>query len=141
MSHHNERFNYYNKQLQPLAKVNRKKMTKAEACLWKYVLRAKMTGYTFNRQRPVLNYIADFMCKPLKLIIEIDGITHAFEEVKQNDIIRQKKLEEAGFRVIRFTDREVLTGISAVQKSISATIQEIETNLNREKSTDRPVTI
>ena len=35
-----------------------------------------MRGYNFNRQRPVLDYIADFMCKELKLIIELDGITH-----------------------------------------------------------------
>lgn len=76
-----ESYNLYNKKLQPYASKNRKQMTKAEACLWKYVLKAKMTGYTFNRQRPVLNYIADFMCKEKKLIIEVDGITHTFEEV------------------------------------------------------------
>lgn len=58
----------YNKSLQPFASENRKQMTKAEACLWKYALRAKQMGYTFNRQRPVLNYVADFMCKELKLI-------------------------------------------------------------------------
>jgi very-short-patch-repair endonuclease len=52
-------------------------MTKAEACLWKYVLRARqMKGYQFGRQRPVLNYIADFMSKELRLMIEVDGITH-----------------------------------------------------------------
>ena len=57
----------YNKNLQPFANKNRKQMTKAEACLWKYVLRGKQMGYFFNRQRPVLNYIADFMCKELNL--------------------------------------------------------------------------
>lgn len=56
---------YYNKNLQPNANRLRKEMTKAEACLWKYVLRArKMKGFQFKRQRPVLIYIADFMCKP-----------------------------------------------------------------------------
>ena len=57
-------------------------MTKAEACLWKYVLRAgKMKSFQFRRQRPVLNYIADFMCKELMLIIEVDGITDSWEDV------------------------------------------------------------
>ena len=67
-------------------------MTKAEACLWRYVLRArKMKGYSFRRQRPVLHYIADFMCKELKLIIEVDGITHQFEETIKYDKIRPGK--------------------------------------------------
>ena len=75
----------YNKNLQPYANRLRKEMTKAEACLWKYVLRAgTMKGFQFRRQRPVLNYIADFMCKELMLIIEVDGITHHFEEVIKN---------------------------------------------------------
>ena len=105
----------YNKNLQPYANRLRKEMTKAEACLWKYVLRAgKMKGFQFRRQRPVLNYIADFMCKELMLVIEVDGITHHFEEVIKNDERRQKVLETAGFTVIRFTDDEVLNSINAV---------------------------
>jgi very-short-patch-repair endonuclease len=55
------RNHFYNNNLQPNANRLRKEMTKAEACLWKYVLRAgKMKGFQFRRQRPVLNYIADF---------------------------------------------------------------------------------
>lgn len=97
-------------------------MTKAEACLWKYALRANLMGVSFNRQRPVLNYIADFMCKELKLIIEVDGYSHTLEEVIQNDIIRQKNLETAGFKVIRFTNAEVLKEINRVRTVISETI-------------------
>ena len=105
----------YNKNLQPYANRLRKEMTKAEACLWKYVLRAgKMKGFQFRRQRPVLNYIADFMCKELMLVVEVDGITHHYEEVIKKDKIRQKTLETAGFTVLRFTDDEVLNNINAV---------------------------
>lgn len=100
-------------------------MTKAEACLWKYVLKAKQTGYTFNRQRPVLNYIADFMCKELKLVIEVDGYSHLFEEVIVKDQIRQKNLEEAGFKVIRFKDEEVLKSMSQVKMVIQDVIHTI----------------
>ena len=106
-----ENNNLYNRHLRKNAHKLCHAMTKAEACLWKYALRAKMTGYTFNRQRPVLNYIADFMCKELKLIIEVDGYSHTFDEVIENDKRRQKNLENAGFIVRRFTDDEVLRGI------------------------------
>jgi very-short-patch-repair endonuclease len=106
---------FYNKTLQPYANRLRKEMTKAEACLWKYVLRAKkLSGFQFRRQRPVLTYIADFMCMELMLIIEVDGITHHWEETIKKDEIRQKDLESAGFTVIRFSDEEVLNRIQVV---------------------------
>ena len=115
---------FYNKNLQPNANRLRKEMTKAEACLWKYVLRAgKMKGYGFRRQRPVLNYIADFMCKELMLIIEVDGSIHELEEVRKNDEQRQKALEEAGFTVLRFTNTEVLTNIQWVQSCLEEWIK------------------
>ena len=109
------RNHYYNKNLQPNANRLRKEMTKAEACLWKYVLRAgKMKGFQFRRQRPVLKYIADFMCKELMLIIEVDGSIHQLEEISKYDKIRQKALEEAGFTVLRFTNDEVMKDINSV---------------------------
>ena len=111
----------YNKKLQPFANRLRKEMTKAEACLWKYVLRARqMKGYQFRRQRPVLNYIADFMCKELKLVIEVDGSTHQWEETGVKDLI------EAGFKVLRFTDEEVLRHIEGARESIALSVQKIE---------------
>ena len=70
----------YNKNLQPFANSLRKNMTKVEACLWKYALKARqMRGYQFRSQRTSLNYTADFMGKELPLIIEVDGITHTYE--------------------------------------------------------------
>jgi len=83
-------------------------------------------GYQFRRQRPVLNYIADFMCKELKLIIEVDGITHPFEEVRQRDKVRQRELEQAGFVLIRFDNEEVLNDIDFVFKEIDNWIENHE---------------
>ena len=115
---------FYNKNLQPNANRLRKGMTKAEACLWKYVVRAgKMKGYGFRRQRPVLNYIADFLCKELMLIVEVDGSIHELEEVRKNDKQRQKALEEAGFTVLRFTNNEVLTNIQWVHSCLEEWIE------------------
>ena len=115
---------FYNKNLQPNANRLRKEMTKAEACLWKYVLRAgKMKGYGFRRQRPVLNFIADFMCKELMLIVEVDGSIHELEDVRKNDEQRQKALEEAGFTVLRFTNNEVLMNIQWVHSCLEEWIE------------------
>lgn len=131
-----ENHNLYNKKLKRFAGQNRKRMTKAEACLWKFVLKAgSMKGYTFNRQRPVMNYIADFMSKDLKLIIEVDGYSHLLEEVIKKDIKRQKDLEDAGFTVLRFTDNDVLKNIQNVKLSIEQTIEEIE----RDKTSPCPL--
>lgn len=99
----------------------------AEACLWKYVLsKRRVKGYQFRRQRPIDNYIADFACLPLKLIIEVDGPIHNEEDVAKNDIIRQKRLEDLGFRVIRFTNDEVLTAIQSVYERIEDVVMELE---------------
>jgi very-short-patch-repair endonuclease len=119
----------YNKNLQPTANHLRKRMTKAEACLWKYVLRAgQMKGYIFNRQRPVLRYIADFMCKPLNLIVEVDGSSHDDPQVQKHDAFRQFELEECGFEVLRFTNDQVLHAIDSVRRAIMTKIKEIESS-------------
>ncbi len=110
---------HYNKNLQPLANKNRKDMTKAEACIWKYVLGGKqMMGYQFRRQRPVLNFIADFMCKELMLIIEVDGLTHHWEELAKKDKIREDALRTIGFNILRFSDDEILNDINNVIREI-----------------------
>lgn len=122
-----DNLSHYNKNLKPLARNLRNNMTKAEACLWKYVLRVgMMKGYTFRRQRPVDNYIADFMCLPLKLIIEADGLTHDTNEAITNDSKRQSKLEQMGYTVLRFTDREILKHIDTVRNEIELKIGELE---------------
>jgi very-short-patch-repair endonuclease len=125
MAAYQNNFYSYNNRLQPLANKLRKDMTKAEACLWKYVLRAgQMKGYQFRRQRPVLNFIADFMCKELGLIIEVDGITH--DDRLERDKDRDTKLRQAGFYILRFTDEEVLTNIEGVNRTIEKIVEEME---------------
>ncbi|MGB3851105.1 MAG: endonuclease domain-containing protein [Tunicatimonas sp.] len=119
-------FYRYNKKLQPYANKLRKRMTKAEACLWKYGLRARQRqGYQFRRQRPVLYFIADFLCLPLKLVIEVDGITHQWEETIRRDEREDQMLQQAGFTVLRFTDDEVLGQINYVVTAIDATISRL----------------
>jgi very-short-patch-repair endonuclease len=117
----------YNKKLQPLAKELRKGLTKSEACLWKYALKAKqLKGYQFRRQRPILQYIADFFCKELMLIIELDGITHDDEVALVKDNRREERLAKAGFKIVRFTDEEVLNNMDGVLSELERIIGEIE---------------
>ena len=117
----------YNKDLKKLARELRNNSTPAEIRLWSELLRARiMRGYGFLRQRPVLNYIADFMCKELKLIIEVDGASHEIEKHWQKDQKRQQELEEAGFTVMRFTDEEVFCELDYVQRAIEQWIENYE---------------
>jgi very-short-patch-repair endonuclease len=116
----------YNKNLQSNANELRKNMTKSEAFLWKFALKSgKMMGYKFRRQRPVLNFIADFMCKDLNLIIELDGITHDNLVNQNKDKLKDTQLRKAGFAVLRFTDKDVLNNIEGVINNIEVEIKNI----------------
>jgi very-short-patch-repair endonuclease len=84
------------------------------------------SGYGFRRQRPILNFIADFMCKELQLVIEVDGITHTWEETIRKDRIKDEKLMKAGFTVMRFEDDDVLKNIDWVIEEIDLKIDELE---------------
>ena len=121
-----EQNNFYNKKLQPYANDLRKNMTKAEACLWKYALRASMLKYPFRRQRPIGKYIVDFVCLPLKLVIEVDGISHQFEKNIKKDAVRDANLRTLGYEILRFTDDDVLNDIKNVIRVIEGKIEELE---------------
>lgn len=118
---------YYNKSLNILAKRNKQSLTKSAACMWKYVLSKKqMKGYQFRRERPILNYIVDFVCLELLLIIEVDGITHQNEITIENDKQRDKNLSNVGFTVLRFSSWEVLNKIGSVSSVIIKLIEDFE---------------
>jgi len=115
----------YNKNLKQLSRNLRNDSTLAEIILWKELRVAKF-GYTFNRQKPILNYIVDFYCKPLNLVIEVDGITHWDEDQIKKDKIRQMELEKLGLHFIRFDDNDVLKDWENVIRTIEITIEELE---------------
>lgn len=120
-------FNHYNKALKPFARELRNDSTRAEVRLWCELLRKKqMRGYGFFRQRPVLDYIVDFMCKPLMLVIEVDGGYHTLPEMIESDKIRDERLKDIGFTTLRFTNDEVMRNINNVQRTIEAFIDEFE---------------
>lgn len=116
---------HYNSKLKELAKANRRNLTKSAACMWKYLLGQKqMLGYQFRRERPILNYIVDFVCLELLLIIEVDGISHDSEESINRDLKRDQLLNTIGFTVLRFSSWEVLNRIDDVSVLITSWINE-----------------
>ena len=104
------------------AKEMRENPTPAEAVLWEE-LRAKKLGHKFRQQHLVEDYIPDFVCLRKKLIIEVDGEIH--NDRVEEDEERTKRLNEAGFQVIRFRNEEVLTGIDTVLEKINNTLSSI----------------
>src|SRR6478672_354665 len=106
----------------------RKEQTLAEEILWNY-LRTKPFGLKFRRQHPFSNYILDFYCHSLKLVIEVDGSIHEVKEVKQNDQIRQKQLEQEALTFLRFTNNEIRLKPEEVIQQIETYLKEkIESN-------------
>ena len=95
----------------PFAQHLRKSMTDAERKLWRR-LRGRQLGVKFRRQHPFESYILDFVCLEHRLVIEVDGSQHADAAVQ--DATRTAALEEAGFRVLRFWNNEVLAQTDAV---------------------------
>ncbi len=77
-----------------------------------------MMNYTFNRQKPLDRYIVDFYCKPLNLVIEIDGSYHYETQQKVKDIERQQLLEEMRLNFLRFSEQEVRKDMDVVLKEI-----------------------
>ena len=109
----------YNKALKNFARKLRNNMTLSEKLLWNELKGNKISGFDFDRQRPIDNYIVDFYCKDLMLAIEIDGVVHDNEEAKEKDIIRQEKLESLGIRFLRFKDEDVKKDLSGVVRDIT----------------------
>ncbi|MBR6196594.1 MAG: endonuclease domain-containing protein [Bacteroidaceae bacterium] len=99
--------------LKDFARENRKNMTEAESVLWNS-LRNKNLGVKFLRQHIIGDYIVDFVCQETGLIIEVDGGYHSEPCQKEDDDTRTRYLESKGFKVIRFTNEEILFNIESV---------------------------
>ena len=97
------------------AKELRKNLTEPERRLW-YRLRANRLGVKFQKQAVLAPYIADFAARSHRLVIELDGDTHGGREAY--DAARTRTLEERGYRVIRFTNADVMTNLDGVPRAI-----------------------
>ena len=115
------------------AKRMRKEPTEAENILWN-ALRNKSTGYKFRRQHPIENYIADFVCLDVWLIVEVDGGYHANEEQSQRDASRESALNQIGFTTLHFTNEEVLSSFDDVLNKIKSICDEIKSTSKQKRA-------
>jgi very-short-patch-repair endonuclease len=109
----------------------RKGMTKAEDCLWRFGLRAgQIKKYVFDRQVPVMSHVAGFMCKELRLIIDVEDSSLAGVEAEKQTASRQRQLEAEGFTILRLKDADVLNDMDDVRTKISSVIVSLEKKEN-----------
>ena len=106
------------------ARQMRARPTEAEAMLWGE-LRATGTGYRFDRQYVISTYIVDFVCRRLRLVVEVDGDIHDLPERIAYDAARSSDLEAMGFVVLRFRNEEVLKDVLAVARQIKTVAEEL----------------
>lgn len=106
----------YNQQNKNHAIENRKNPTKSESLVWNMILKNNRLWVKFMRQRMIWNYIVDFYCKDLNLVIEIDWESHNYKV--SYDEKRNKYLEEKWFKVLVYTDEQVLGNLEWVAEDI-----------------------
>ena len=107
--------------LKRYARENRNRSTEAEEILWE-LLRAKQLGVPFKRQNIIGDYIADFVCLPAKLIVEIDGGYHQLPEQQMSDEQRTEWLQRRGYKVLRFINEEIIADTNNVLEKIKQNI-------------------
>ena len=121
--------NYYTttpeqwKILSSFAKQNRKEATDAEDALWQELRNRKIKNSKFRRQHPIAGFIPDFVCIEQKLIIEVDGDYHNEKEQQEYDTARSEWLLEYQYKLIRFTNDEVLNQMQNVLQTVSEALE------------------
>jgi len=98
-----------------LARRLRGEMTDAERKLWWRLRDRRFAGHRFLRQVPIGPYVADFVCRPARLVVEVDGGRHA---ESRTDAARDAWLARQGHRVLRFWNHDVLRAPQTVLDTI-----------------------
>jgi very-short-patch-repair endonuclease len=101
------------------ARKQRKQMSYPEVLLWQR-LRKKVAGVGFRKQHPMGPYVVDFCCIARRLVIEVDGETHATAAAIRHDRERERFIVENGYRIVRIPAADVLKDADAVAASIAS---------------------
>ncbi|MBR5698229.1 MAG: endonuclease domain-containing protein [Prevotella sp.] len=118
--------------LKDFAQHNRHEMTESEKVLWNALRKTKF-GFRFRRQHPIGDYIADFVCLPVKLVIEVDGGYHLVSLQQELDQQRTDFLESKGYKVIRIKNEEISNDLNDVVMRIKTEV------LNQSNDSPRPL--
>ncbi|MFA6160498.1 MAG: endonuclease domain-containing protein [Parcubacteria group bacterium] len=109
----------YNKaKIKENRRLLRKVQTKEELIFWAQVKNRRFHDYKFRRQYSIGNYIADFYCPELKLVVEIDGGQHYEKENIKKDFERTKFFEDLGMKIKRYTNIEIKNNLSGVMEEL-----------------------
>ena len=99
--------------------------TPAERQLWQYLSASKLDGFKFSRQIPIGPYVADFVCRRSKFIVELDGFSH--ETSVKRDEYRTRFLEKEGYHVLRFLNEDVFSNLDGVLTAIGEALKALPT--------------
>ncbi|MBE2216602.1 MAG: DUF559 domain-containing protein [Ignavibacteria bacterium] len=97
----------------------RNNMTHAEVVLWNQIRRRQIHDTRFRRQFSINNFIVDFYSPDIKMVIEVDGMTHHPDDEREYDVYRQSSLEACGINFVRFTNDEIYGNLNWVVEEIS----------------------
>jgi very-short-patch-repair endonuclease len=104
----------------------RREPTDAERKLWQILRGRRFAGFKSRRQYPICGYILDFYCVRAKLAVELDGSQHGEPEGQDYDARRTQRLSEAGVRIVRFADWELLKNQRAVEDTLYGVLSQRE---------------
>ena len=107
------------------ARELRNAATPAERRLWEYLAKGRL-GAKFSRQMPVGPWYADFLCRELKLVVELDGFSHEVQPEK--DERRDADLRARGYAVLHFTNDDVMKDAEGIARAIQSKIEELRTS-------------
>jgi len=119
----------HNKSLYGLARNLRNNGTKTEAILWRYLKKKNGYGYQFHRQKNIGQYIVDFYCSELALVIEVDGNSH--DNKYEYDKKRDEYLKDLGLLVLHIESSDVIFCIDKVLYAIESYMEHQINNLKK----------
>jgi len=102
----------------------RRDMSEPEIILWSRLRRLRERGWHIRRQYPFHGYYLDFACLSRRLVIEVDGWQHGDEWQEAHDFVRDRILERAGFRVLRFRTSDVRRNLGWVMDQVVLALEE-----------------
>ena len=97
--------------------------TDAERRLWRELRKLVLEGTHFRRQVPIGPYVVDFACMPAKLVIEVDGSQHGFNENIDKDERRTRWLSAEGYRVLRFWNNDIIDNLDGVLETLQSELE------------------
>ncbi|MDK2760327.1 MAG: DUF559 domain-containing protein [Sphingopyxis sp.] len=98
----------------------RREATPPERALWRVISRRQLEGWKFSRQMPIGPYVADFLCREAKLVIELDGLSH--DARQEEDHRRDGYLRAQGYWTLRFSNADVMSNLEGVLMNIVAAL-------------------